>query len=124
MNEKDNFYLSQEEPNQSCLLSLRHILITHDVGMSETVKYGLPCFLYKSKILCYLNVDKRTNEPYILWANGRFLDFLELELGDRTRMKILRVIPQIDLPIDLITKVQIDAINLQRQKDQKSNKYI
>ena len=116
MIEKDNFYLYKEEPNQSCLLSLRHILLKHDPDMTETVKYGLPCFLYRNKILCYLSVDKRTNEPYILWANGRFLDYPELEMGDRTRMKILRVNPQIDIPIDLVVKIQIDAIQLRQTK--------
>lgn len=112
MIEKDNFYLNNDEPNQSCLLALRSIILNQDENISETTKYGMPCFCFKSKIFCYLWVDKKTNEPYILMVEGKYLDHPALEKGDRSRMKILRINANEDLPIDTIRLLLTEAIEL------------
>jgi len=87
------FYLSLSEPQQSALLALRSLLLGYDKDISETQKYGMPCFLYKRNILCYLWTDRNTQEPYILMAEGNHLTHPALEQGNRARMKILRVDP-------------------------------
>jgi hypothetical protein len=46
----NDFYLSKEEPNQSCLLALRDIILKMDSFFSESVKYGAPCFSYKNRM--------------------------------------------------------------------------
>jgi hypothetical protein len=74
----------------------------------------MPCFCYGSKIICYLWTDKKTGEPYILFADGKQLDFSELESGDRSRMKILRVDSGNDLPISIIRKIIISALELHK----------
>lgn len=51
MKTTDQFYQKQEEPNKSCLLALRTVLLQHNTQMSETVKYGMPCFCYNGKVL-------------------------------------------------------------------------
>ncbi len=76
--------------------------------------YKMPCFCYKKKMFCYLWADKRTNEPYILMVEGKYLDHPELEEGDRSRMKIFRVDPNKDLPIKTIENILQKALDLYR----------
>jgi hypothetical protein len=59
--ELQNFYLKKEEPNKSCLLALRSIILDQDNNITETQKWGMPCFCYKKKMLCYLWTDKKTD---------------------------------------------------------------
>lgn len=110
----DNFYLSQKEPNQSCLLALRNIILKQDANVTETTKYGMPCFCYKKKMFCYLWTDKKTNKPYILMVEGKHLEHPKLEAGNRSRMKIFRVDPHKDFPLDTIQTILNQALNLYR----------
>jgi hypothetical protein len=112
--ETDNFYLSKEEPLKGCLLALRSIILEQDENVTETVKYGMPCFCYKKKMFCYLWTEKKTNEPYLLMVEGALLDHPLLEKGDRARMKIFRVNPHEDLPIETIHWVLNAALDLYR----------
>ena len=112
--ELDNYYLNKEEPNKSCLLALRSIILKQDEHISETRKYGMPCFCYKKKMFCYLWTDKKTDEPYILMVEGKRLDHPELEAGKRSRMKIFRINPNEDLPIDTIDLILNEALDLYR----------
>lgn len=114
MQEIQHFYLNQKEPNKSCLLALRHIILQQDTDVSETIKYGMPCFCYRKKAFCYLWTDKRTTFPYLLMVEGKHLDQLQLEAGQRLRMKTLPIDPQEDLPIDTIESILTAALNLYR----------
>lgn len=114
MNEKDYFYLNHDEPNKSCLLTLRDIVLNQDENITETKKYGMPCFCYRKKMFCYLWVDKKTDEPYILFVEGKHLDHPKLEVGKRTRMKIFRINPNKDIPINTIELLLNKALNLYR----------
>lgn len=114
MKETDHFYNTKEEPNKSCLLSLRTIILKQDKSITETKKYGMPCFCYKKKMFCYLWVDKKTNEPYILFVEGQHLTHPKLEVGKRSRMKIIRINPTIDIPKQTIGLLLDNAINLYR----------
>lgn len=115
MQESQHFYLNQNEPNKSCLLALRHIILQQDPDVSETVKYGMPCFCYRKKAFCYLWTDKRTTFPYLLMVEGKHLDQVELEAGQRLRMKTLPINPQEDLPIDTIQRILTAALDLYRK---------
>jgi hypothetical protein len=66
-------------------------------------------------MFCYLWTDKKTNEPYILMVEGKYLDHLQLEEGERTRMKIFRVDPNKDLPIKTIESILQKALDLYRK---------
>jgi len=107
-----DYYLSKKEPQKSCLLALRDIILKQDENISETVKYGMPCFCYKKKMFCYLWTDKKTEEPYILMVEGKYLNHPELEQGDRSRMKIFRIDPNENLPIETIRLILKDALDL------------
>jgi len=112
--ETDNYYLTQEEPNKSCLLALRKIILEQDAAVTETHKYGMPCFCYQKKMFCYLWTDKRTKEPYLLFVEGKHFDHPELEAGNRSRMKIFRIDPNKDLPLETIELLLNQALGLYR----------
>ncbi len=112
--ELHNYYLNKEEPNKSCLLALRSIILEQDTNVTETQKWGMPCFCYKKKMFCYLWTDKKTDEPYILMVEGKYLDHPGLEEGDRSRMKIFRVNPNKDLPLKTIKSILQKALGLYR----------
>lgn len=112
--QSDNFYLQKTEPNKGCLLALRSLILQQDPLISETLKYGIPCFGYRKRGFCYLNIDKKTNEPYILMVEGKRLDDPALETGNRSRMKILRINAHDDLPVKIIETILQQALNLYR----------
>jgi hypothetical protein len=110
--ELHNYFLNKEEPNKSCLIALRSIILKQDINITETQKFGMPCFCYKKKIFCYLWTDKKTDEPYILMVEGKYLDHPKLEKGDRSRMKIFRVDPSSDLPLKTIESILQKLLDL------------
>ena len=63
-------------------------------------------------MFCYLWIDKKTNEPYILMVEGKHLNYPELEEGDRKRMKVLRIDPNQDLPLKIIETILQKALEL------------
>ena len=110
----DSFYLNKEAPIGECLLALRSLILRQDEQITETRKYGMPCFCYRKKMFCYLWVDKNSDEPYIMMVEGKFLEHPGLEADGRVRMKIFRVHPHEDLPVAAITQVLQDALDLYR----------
>ncbi len=112
--ETDTYYLNKEEPTRSCLLALRSIILEQDQDITETQKYGMPCFCYRKKMFCYLWTNKKTDEPYMLMVEGKYLTHPGLERGNRSRMKIFRVNPNEDLPFNTITMLLEEALDLYR----------
>ena len=110
----DNYYLNQEEPYKSCLLALKDIILGLDSEITPEWKYGLPFFYYKKKMFCYFWKDKKTQEPYILFAEGNHLNHEHLEAGNRARMKIFRVNPNEDIPIKTLQNILNSALELYR----------
>lgn len=108
------YYLNLDEPNKSCLLALRDIILQYNELITETKKYNMPCFIYKKKAFCYLWTDKKTNEPYILFVDGNKLNHPELEVGNRSRMKILKINPIQDIPIETVKSILKGAISLHK----------
>ena len=105
MKETDIYYEQKKEPTKSCLLALRSIIIGQHNRITETRKYGMPCFCIGKKAICYLWTDKKTDHPYILIVEGSNIEHASLEKGSRSRMKILNVDPAKDLPVDTISDI-------------------
>lgn len=74
----------------------------------------MPCFRYRNKMFAYLWTDKPTTEPYILFVEGKLLQHPDLEIGTRSRMKIYRVNPNQDLPLETIESLLKQALDLYR----------
>ncbi len=114
-NPLDEYYIQKPEPVQSSLLGLRKIILDKDSEIGECQKYGMPCFCYGKKAMCYLWTDKKTGEPYLLFVEGQQMNNPLLEKGDRARMAIFRVSSKEDLPIDSIHQVLEEAIQFYRK---------
>lgn len=110
MNEIENFYFEKSEPTKGCLLSLRKIIMSQDTDISETWKYGMPFFCYKTKMFCYLWFHKKHLKPYIGIVEGNRFNHPDLIIEKRSRMKIILFDPNEDLPIDTIHYILQTAI--------------
>jgi hypothetical protein len=65
-------------------------------------------------MFCFLSTDKKTGQPYLLMVEGKHLDHPELDQGTRTRMKVLHIDPNKDLPVATIKLIINDALDLYR----------
>lgn len=108
----DNFYLQQDEPYKSCLLALKEIILSQDAAITNVLKYGMPFFCYQGKMFCYLWVHKKYRQPYIGIVEGKWFDHPSLLIEGRSRMKILLLDPNKDLPVKTIADILQQAINL------------
>jgi len=108
----NSFYLQKEEPIKGCLLSLREIILAQDPEITNVLKYGMPFFCYKGKMFCYLWMHKTLQQPYIGIVEGNHFDNPELIMEKRSRMKIMVLDPEKDLPIESINLILQKAIGL------------
>ncbi len=115
INPIDQYYLRLEEPNRSCLLTLREFILEQDERVHETLKYESPCFCYKNRMFCFLSVEKKSGMPYLLMVEGRHLDHPLLEAGNRKRMKVLMIDPEEDLPLEILNEILENALDLYRK---------
>jgi len=121
MKELDHFYLQQDEPIKGCLLALRQIILSQDKEVSHAWKYGMPFFCYKGKLFCYLWVHKKHKQPYIGIVEGNRFDESYLIQEKRSRMKIMLLNSNGDLPISSINNILQKALNLYRTGEIKTN---
>lgn len=111
MTEADNFYLEQGEPIKSCLLALREIILSQDKEIVSEWKYGMPFFCFRGKMFCYLWIHKKYKQPYLGIVEGKRFDHPALVIEKRSRMKIIFLDPNQDLPIETINSILQKAIN-------------
>jgi len=112
MKELDNFYLNLQEPDRSVFIALRQLILSLDSNLTPEWKYKLPFFYFKGKMFCYLWVHKKFKQPYIGIMDGNQLDYPELLLEDRKKVKILLVDPSKDIDVKKIKVILKDAIKL------------
>lgn len=108
----ESYYNSHDEAVSSCLWAMRDVLLNMGTEVSETKKYGMPCFCYAGKAFCYLWTDKKSGNPYFLLVEGRNMSHPSLKAGDRKRMKTLPINPNQDLEMVVIREVLNEAISL------------
>ena len=116
----DNWYLKHAEPAKSCLLALRTIFLQYDPEIMEAWKYRMPFFCYKKKMIFYLWVNKKTGQPYIGFVDGNKIDHPKLVAEKRSRMKVLMIDVQRDLPVKTIHTLVMLSIDLRLQTISKS----
>lgn len=110
----DAFYFKQEEPIQSCMMALRDIILKEDQNITTQLKYGLPFFCYKEKMMCYLWYHKKYKQPYIGFVEGHRFEETYLLQEKRKRMKIMLINPEEDLPINNLNHMIKQAVDLYR----------
>lgn len=112
MNDFDHFFMQQSEPNKSCLLALKSIVLEHHADISSAWKYGMPFFYFKGRMFCYLWVHKKTGQPYLGFVEGKHLNHPLLIQEKRARIKIMLFDANGDLPIETINSLLQEAISL------------
>jgi hypothetical protein len=105
LSEVDKYFLKQEEPAKSCLLFLRKQILQQDNNITEAWRYGMPFYCYKGKMFCYLWFHKKYLQPYIGIVEGAKIRHPELIQEKRTRMKILLIDADKDIPVKKIRKI-------------------
>ena len=93
---------------------MKEIILSQDEAITNTWKYGMPFFCYRGKMFCYLWNHKKYKQPYIgLVEGGRFNEpFLIQE--KRSRMKIMLLDPNEDLPMEAIQYILQQSLALYR----------
>lgn len=115
MTELDNYYNSLQEPNKSCILALKQIILSFDTNISNLWKWGGPFFYYKNKMFCYIWIDKKTNKPYLAIVEGKHINHSLLSYGSRTRIKSMNIDASKDLPINTIKNILKQCIDLYKK---------
>ncbi len=120
LSELDNFYLQQPEPVKSCLLALRDTILAQDKALAPAWKYSMPFFCYREKMFCYLWIHKKHKQPYIGFVEGGRLKQPQLLQENRSRMKILLIDPEKDLPVVLIKKIVKQSLDFYKKREAKT----
>ncbi|HVI46092.1 MAG TPA: DUF1801 domain-containing protein [Chitinophaga sp.] len=108
----DNFYLRQDEPIKSIFFALQEIILSTDKDITHELKYGMPFFCYKGKMFCYLWTHKKHQQPYIGIVEGKYFEQSFLIQEKRSRMKIMLLDPEKDLPVKRIKSIIQQALKL------------
>lgn len=108
----DSYFLKQLEPVKSCLLVLRELILRQQPGLSEAWKYGMPFYCYKGKMVCYLWVHKKHNQPYLGIVEGAKIHHPGLIQEKRARMKILLVDAEKDIPVEKVERLLAEVLAL------------
>ena len=105
MREIDRYFMEKPEPARSCLLALRHLVLSFDPQIQEVWQYKMPFYKLGAKRLCYLWEEKKTGRPYLGIVDGYLLEHPLLIAEKRSRMKILLIDPSEDLPLETIREL-------------------
>ena len=112
MTEIEKYYSNQPEPIKGTLLALKEIVLSQDKNISHEWKYGMPFFCYKGKMFCYLWVHKKYKQPYIGIVEGQRFNDPDLLQESRSRMKIMLLNPEINLPVKKIKNLLKKVLTL------------
>ena len=110
-----DYYLQLPEPTKSCFLAIRDYILTYDPLITEAWKYQSPFFCYHSKIMGYLWINRKTQQPYLGVVDGKHIEHPQLRSEGRARVKVLSLDPAGELPLDVIDFVLQKSINLRQQ---------
>ena len=105
LSDLNKFFLNQDEPNKSCFMALRGIILDFNLNITEHWKYKVPFYYFKGKPFCYLWQDKKTRQPYIGIVKGLHINSPFLIKGNRKKMKVFRIDPKVDFPVEEIYSV-------------------
>jgi hypothetical protein len=108
----DEYFLQKQEPDKSCLQSLRDIILSQDNEIAEAWKYGMPFYCIRGKMFCYLWTHKKYKQPYIGIVEGARIHHPDLLQEKRARMKILLIDVHKDIPIRKVRTLLREILSL------------
>ena len=110
----DNYFLQNQEPFKSCLHYLRQHILKFDSAITERWLYGMPFYYYNGKRFCYLWIHKKYRQPYIGIVDGNKINHPDLLKENRTRMKILLIDADKNIPLIKINSILKKVLQLYR----------
>jgi len=113
--EIDNCYLEHEEPVRSSLLALRKLILSFDKEITEAWKYKMPFFCIKGKMFCYVGLTRK-RIGLIGIVEDKKVIHPDLQMENRSRMKIIPFDPTRDLPIRTIRAILKMTLDLYTQE--------
>lgn len=108
----DQFYTLQNEPEKSVFEFLRTYILSQNQSITESLKYGMPFFSINGKMFCYVWFHKKLKQPYLGIVEGGKIDHPELIQENRSRMKILLINPDKDIPLKKIEFILKETLKL------------
>ncbi|MDP1801044.1 MAG: DUF1801 domain-containing protein [Bacteroidota bacterium] len=112
LNYLDNYYFSQAEPQQSCLLFLRNFLLSYSPQIKEQWKYTTAFFTYKKKLFCYFSISKKSRALYIGFVDGNKINHKKLVAEGRKQIRVFYIDPNKDIDIKNLNEILNLAIKL------------
>jgi Domain of unknown function (DU1801) len=112
MNELEHFYTKHGESINECFLAMKQIILARDPEITNEWKYNMPFFCYRGKMFCYLWIHSKLQQPFLGMVEGKHLIHPELQYENRSRIKIMLLDPDKDLPIKTIHLILDKALNL------------
>ncbi len=110
-----DYYLTLPEPTQGCFLAVRDYILAYDPLIAEAWKYRTPFFCYRGRIMSYLWINRKTQQPYLGVMDGKLIEHPQLRSEGRARVKVLSLDPAGELPLDVIDFVLQQSIALRQQ---------
>lgn len=117
----DEFFLYHEEPVKSCLLFLRGSLLQFDRHITEVWRYKMPFYCFRGKRFCYLWVQKKTGTPYLGVVEGRKINHPQLIAEKRSKMKILLIDPNKNIPVKTVRTILQASIRIAKSPNHQSS---
>ena len=111
LNHLDNYFFSQPEPYQSCMLFLRGFILKSDKNISEHFKFNIPFYHYKNKWFCYISVNKK-KQLYIGIVHGNKVKHAKLVAEGRKQIKYFYINPSQDVDIKSLKQVMQQTLKL------------
>lgn len=96
-------------------MALRQIILKFDTQITEHWKYKVPFYYYKGKPFCYLWQENKSKQPYIGIVKGHLIDHPNLTKGNRKKMKVFMIEPEMDIPLEDIYEVFEKIINISQE---------
>nr|WP_295921306.1 DUF1801 domain-containing protein [uncultured Dyadobacter sp.] len=112
MRDIDRYFEQHDEPAKSCLLALRAYILGFAPEVTEMWRYRMPFYAHRGKRFCYLWTEKKSGKPYLGVVDGFRMDHPALIAEQRSRMKIMLIAPEEDLPMQDLNEVLSAAISL------------
>jgi hypothetical protein len=110
LNANEDYYLEQNEPIKGCLLALRKIILDFTPEITEEWKFKMPFFYFKKKMFCYVWFHKKYKLPYIGIVQGHRIEHPDLIAEKRSRIRILLIEPDKDIPLGKIMEIFSNAL--------------
>lgn len=98
----DNYFITLEEPQRSCLLFLRSFILGFSDRIEERRKNNTPFYYYDKKWFCFISYHPKTKIIYLSFVNGYRMEHPGLLSEGRKKMKIFYVDPARDIDVRVL----------------------